>query len=105
MQLRRFRSNAILLLWLFMVLPACSTAPQSSAPPISSTRGTTLVRMATITEVRPLPSAEGATAGQQVSVQFDDGQIARYEVSILPPLRPGERIIVSEMRGRVSIAR
>lgn len=105
MQIYQFRVNAIRFLWLLALLPACTMVPESSAPPISSTRGTTLVRMATVLDVQELSPATQAGSTQLVTVRFDDGQTAHYELSTRPPLQQGERVTVSDNLGKVHISR
>jgi hypothetical protein len=111
------RTAILLLFWPMTMLPACSAMDTGHAPTKSSTRGTTLVRMAVVTAVQDLAPTNASTGTpqshqskdsapqQEVAVRFEDGQTSRYRVAADQNLQPGDQVQVSTSPGTVRITR
>lgn len=92
-------------------LAGCAAqSPQPSAPS-SSTRGTTVVRMAFVTAVRELPASGEQTSGAgpatttiaELTVRFEDGNIRSFNIEAGELFQPGERVIVTSRNGNTYI--
>jgi uncharacterized lipoprotein YbaY len=93
--------------WLLTTaLAGCATqSPQPSAP-TSSTRGTTLVQMASVTAVSEPLVRDERTANPTVtelSVRFDDGKIRSFNIGPGEIFQPGDRVRVTSRNGNTRI--
>ncbi|MDB5840519.1 MAG: hypothetical protein JWQ23_2471 [Herminiimonas sp.] len=75
------------------VVAGCASGPPSALIPASTTRGTTLVRIGTVTAV---------SAGR-LTVGFDDGEQASHEVGPDENFREGEKVRVISANGRIQV--
>lgn len=94
-------------LLLTTTLAGCAAqSPQSSAPSWS-TRGTTLVQMASVIAVRELLALDERTGANQtvteLTLRFDDGKIRSINIEPGQIFRPGERVKVTSRRGNIRI--
>ncbi len=98
-------------LWTSLLLATssagCTTQSGQPPAPYSSTRGTTLVQMASVTAVRerPVPDQRtGATQGAiELSLRFDDGTTHSFNIEPGQIFQPGERVKVTSHRGNIRI--
>lgn len=95
-------------LLLTTALAGCATpSPQPSAPS-SSTRGTTVVQMASVTAVRELLVRDERTPGAnpaltELTIRFDDGKIRSFNIEPGQIFRPGERVKITTRNGNTRI--
>lgn len=99
------------LLWTSLLLATssagCATQSGQSSAPYSSTRGTILVQMASVTAVRELRAPDQRTGANQgameLSLRFDDGTAHSFNIEPGQIFRPGDRVKVTSHRGNIRI--
>lgn len=95
-------------LLLTTALAGCAAqSPQLSAPS-SSTRGTTVVQMASVTAVRELLVRDDRTPGAnptvtELTVRFEDGRIRSFNIEPGEAFQPGDRVKVTSRNGNTRI--
>lgn len=104
--MREFLSWTSLLLT--TALAGCATPSPQPAALSSSTRGTTVVQMASVTAVRELLVRDGQTpvanpAAIELTVRFDDGKIRSYDIEAGQIFQPGDRVKVTSRNGNTRI--
>jgi outer membrane lipoprotein SlyB len=77
------------------VVAGCASGSPPELTPASTTRGTTVVRIGTVT----------AMSADRVTVEFDDGERASHALEPGETFREGERVRVISSEGRVRVAR
>jgi len=95
-------------LLLTTALAACATPSPQPAALSSSTRGTTVVQMASVTAVRELLVRDDRTPGAnptvtELTVRFDDGKIRSFNIEAGQIFHPGERVKVTSRNGNARI--
>lgn len=95
-------------LLLTMALAGCATHSLQSSALSSTTRGTTLVQMASVTAVRELFGRDDRTRGAnptvtEVTVRFEDGRIRSFNIEPGESFQPGDRVKITSRNGYTSI--
>lgn len=94
-----------LFLLLAFVALSGGLAACSSQPVTSSTRGVTLVRTGEVLDLRENAEVSAGPKLSTATIQFDDGVVERYQIDAAAGLQAGDKVTVSENRGKVRISR
>lgn len=86
------------------LLSSCTSTP-SMPSPSSSTTGTIVTRIGQVTEVHENVGKTGVQTAAEILVQFENGDIRRYDVERSDDFHLGDQVAVTTANGVTRITR